>query len=187
MLKIKEKIGTGAINPKGLIKNNHEEKSYLNLLENILQNGSLRQDRTKIGTLSIFGSNLRFSLKNNTLPMLTTKKMFSKGVIEELLFFIRGDTDTKKLEEKGVNIWKGNTSREFLDSRKLFHIKDGDMGKGYGYQWRNFGAVDVGHQTYRGVDQLPGVIDSIKNDPYGRRHIITAWNPNDLNEVSLPP
>lgn len=118
---------------------NQEEQNYLDLLKNILDNGSKRSDRTGVGTLSLFGTQLRFSLANNVVPILTTKKMFIRGAIEELLFFVRGETDTKKLEEKGVNIWKGNTSREFLDSRGLYDLPEGDMGKLYGFQWRNFG------------------------------------------------
>src|SRR6266481_7842152 len=99
---------------------NIEEKSYLDLLQKILKDGSKRDDRTKTGTSSLFGTQLRFSLENDQIPLLTTKRMFIKGIIEELLFFIRGDTNTKILEAKGVNIWKANTSREFLDKRELF-------------------------------------------------------------------
>ena len=121
---------------------NKEEKNYLDLLKNILDNGSEVSDRTGVGTKTIFGSQLRFSLKDNKIPFLTTKKLFIRGVIEELLFFIRGERDTKKLEAKGINIWKGNTSREYLDKRKLTYLPEGDMGKGYGVQWRNFNGDD---------------------------------------------
>src|SRR5208282_5265742 len=92
-----------------------------------------------VGTKSVFGTQLRFSLEGNKMPALTTKKIFFKGVIEELLFFLRGETDTKILEAKGVNIWKGNTTREFLDERCLYELPEGDMGKGYSFQYRNFG------------------------------------------------
>lgn len=169
---------------------NQEEKNYLNLLQQILETGSKREDRTGVGTLGIFGTQLRFSLQDDTIPLLTTKKMFTKGIIEELLFFIRGETDTKKLEEKGVNIWKGNTSRQFLDSRGLKHLPEGSLGKGYGYQWRKFGAEEAFNTRLpaeAGVDQLAQVFDSIKKDPMGRRHIVTAWNPAQLNEMALPP
>ena len=172
---------------------NQDECNYLSLMKQILDEGEERIDRTGIGTKSIFGAQLRFSLKGRKLPLITTKKMFFKGVVEELLFFIRGETDTKKLEEKGVNIWKGNTSREFLDSRGLTYLKEGDMGKGYGYQWRKFGALDgteAGSNddyTGPGVDQLQQVIRSIKEEPFSRRHIITAWNPQQLDAIALPP
>lgn len=175
---------------------NLEENNYLELLKNILNNGSERSDRTGVGTKGIFGTQLRFSLENNQVPMLTTKKMFTKGVIEELLFFLRGDTDTKKLEAKGVNIWKGNTTREFLDKRGLKDLPEGDMGKGYGFQWRNFGGYIsqdvVGDGSYelfdhKGIDQLAQVIHTLKTNPTDRRIIMSAWNPGQLSEMALAP
>jgi thymidylate synthase len=169
---------------------NQEEQNYLNLLKAVLDRGNKREDRTGIGTLSLFGSRLKFSLEDGKIPMLTTKKMFARGAIEELLFFIRGETDTKKLEEKGVNIWKGNTSREFLDKRGLTYLPEGSLGKGYGFQWRKFGEEEyfnTRNPGEAGIDQLKQVFDSIKSDPYSRRHIITAWNPKQLHEMALPP
>ena len=174
---------------------NAEEQDYLNLLGKILVEGSTRGDRTGVGTKGVFGTQLRFSLENNKVPMLTTKKMFVKGVIEELLFFLRGDTDTKKLEAKGVNIWKGNTTREFLDKVGLKHLPEGHMGKGYGFQWRKFGAHDdvidyesgVYEATPQGVDQLSKVINTLKTNPNDRRIIISAWNPAQLDKMALPP
>jgi thymidylate synthase len=114
---------------------------------------------------------------SKSFPLLTTKRVFWSGVAEELLFFISGKTDTKILEEKGVNIWKGNTSREFLDKRGLQHLEEGEYGKSYGYQWRHFGDK---------VDQLQELIDGIKKDPYSRRHYMTAWNPLELDNIPLP-
>lgn len=172
---------------------NKEEIEYLNLLKDIIENGSSRMDRTGIGTKSLFGTRLKFSLENNKVPMLTTKKMFVKGVIEELLFFLRGDTDTKKLEAKGVNIWKGNTSREFLDKRGLSYLPEGDMGLGYGWQWRSFGGEKKSKYTKitdyveSGFDQVADIIKQLKEDPYSRRMIISGWNPLQLKDCALPP
>jgi thymidylate synthase len=169
---------------------NKDEQNYLDLLSKIMNEGAVKQDRTGIGTKSIFGTQLRFSLEENTLPLLTTKKMFTKGIIEELLFFIRGERDTKKLEAKGVNIWKGNTSKEFLLKRRLHHLNEGDMGKGYGVQWRNFGyeeGFDFENMEVRGIDQISDLLKSLKEDPDSRRHIVTAWNPAQLDQMALPP
>lgn len=184
---------------------NLEELQYLNLIKSILNTGSHKEDRTGTGTLGVFGTQLRFSLKDNTLPLLTTKKMFTRGIIEELLFFIRGETDTKKLEEKGVNIWKGNTSREFLDKRGLTYLPEGSLGKGYGFQWRNFGGTEevFAYKKYfangseqvqnpsssfkDGTDQLQNALNLIKNDPTSRKIIVSAWNPQQLKEMALEP
>ena len=167
---------------------NQEETNYLDMLTNIIVSGSKRTDRTGVGTIGTFGTQLRFSLENNVVPMLTTKKMFHRGAIEELLFFLRGETDTKILETKNVNIWKGNTSRQFLDSRGLYDLSEGDMGKGYGYQYRNFGGKITSNKydanrrppmnRYAdGVDQVKDALHLLKTDPYSRRVIVSAWNP----------
>ncbi len=171
---------------------NSDEIKYLDLISNIANYGKVREDRTGVGTKGVFGTQLRFSLENDVIPMITTKKMFTKAVIEELLFFIRGETDTKKLEAKGVNIWKGNTSREFLDKRGLIRLPEGDMGKGYGFQWRAFNCSassrdESGPIMDHGVDQLEDVFSSLIRDPYSRRHIVTAWNPSQLHKMALPP
>ena len=157
---------------------NLEEKKYLELLSEIMTEGNIKSDRTGIGTKSIFGSKLSFSLKDGKIPMLTTKKMFARGVIEELLFFIRGESNSKLLEEKGVNIWKGNTTREFLDKRGLSHLEEGSLGKGYGYQWRNFSGK---------TDQIANLLHTLKTNPDDRRMLVAAWNPGELNEATLPP
>ena len=170
---------------------NNEENQYLALLTSILNNGVEKEDRTGIGTLGIFGAQLRFSLKDKTLPLLTTKKMFLRGIVEELLFFIRGDTDTKKLEDKGVNIWNGNTSRDFLNKRGLKHLPQGSLGKGYGFQWRNFGGTEqpYNYKDYfkDGIDQLANALNLIKNEPNSRKIIVSAWNPQQLKDMALEP
>ncbi|KAI9922060.1 hypothetical protein PsorP6_000994 [Peronosclerospora sorghi] len=168
----------------------HEEMQYLNLIRKILTEGVKRHDRTGTGTLSIFGAQMRFSLRNNVFPLLTTKKVFWRGVAEELLWFISGDTSAHTLQQKGIHIWDGNGSREFLDSRGLHSREVGDLGPVYGFQWRHFGAkyTDM-HADYtgQGVDQLADVIHKLRSNPSDRRIVLSAWNPADLNEMALPP
>ena len=177
---------------------NTEELQYIHLLENIINNGSERCDRTGVGTRSVFGTQLRFSLANNVMPVLTTKKIFIRGCVEELLFFINGKTNTKELEAKGVNIWKGNTTREFLNKRGLLDLPEGDMGKSYSFQWRNFGGKIISgkYNDHKkspmdryadGVDQISSAFDLIKNDPYSRKIIVSAWNPKQSNDMALEP
>lgn len=168
-----------------------EEQGYLDLCHEIIENGETRSDRTGTGTRSIFGPpQLRFSLADDALPLLTTKRVFYRGVLEELLWFVKGCTDSKKLEEKNIHIWDGNGSRAFLDSRGLTDRREGDLGPVYGFQWRHFGA-EYGtcddDYTGKGVDQLAQVIDAIKNNPYDRRIILSAWNPKDIPSMALPP
>ena len=133
---------------------------------------------------------MRYSLRDDTLPLLTTKRTFWRGVAEELLWFIKGSTNANELAEKDVHIWDGNGSRDFLDSRGLNHREVGDLGPVYGFQWRHFGAeyTDM-HADYsgKGVDQLADCIDKIKNNPEDRRIIMSAWNPKDLDLMALPP
>ena len=165
------------------------ESQYINLIKHILENGISKDDRTGIGTLSIFSYNMTFNLRES-FPLLTTKKVYWKGVVEELLWFISGSTDSNILKEKGVRIWEGNSSREFLDSRGLSHYDQGDIGAGYGFQWRHFGAKYTNmYDSYegQGVDQLKDVIYKIKNTPDDRRIIMSAWNPTDLDKMALPP
>ncbi|VVT50143.1 uncharacterized protein SAPINGB_P002622 [Magnusiomyces paraingens] len=168
-----------------------EEQGYLDLCREIIENGETRSDRTGTGTKSIFGPpQLRFSLSGDTLPLLTTKRVFYRGVLEELLWFVQGCTDSKKLEEKNIHIWDGNGSREFLDSRGLSHRREGDLGPVYGFQWRHFGAeykTCDDDYTGKGVDQLAQVIHTIKTNPYDRRIILSAWNPADIPLMALPP
>lgn len=165
------------------------ELQYINLIKHILQHGISKNDRTGIGTLSIFSYNMHFNLRQS-FPLLTTKKVYWKGVVQELLWFISGSTDSNKLKQNGVKIWESNSSREFLDSRGLSHYDQGDIGAGYGFQWRHFGAKYTNmYDNYqgKGIDQLKDVINKIKNTPDDRRIIMTAWNPTDLDKMALPP
>jgi len=175
---------------------NPEELQYLNLIQKILDRGTLEHGRNG-NTLSIFGESMRFSLENGKIPILTTKKTAWKTCLKELIWFIRGETDNKLLHKQGVHIWDGNTSREFLDSRGLQLYPEGMAGPIYGYQWRNFGAsyncFSGKHVTddhpFNGVDQLQNIIDQLKNPETrnSRRLILTAWNPKQLDQMALPP
>ena len=142
------------------------EIQYLELIKQVLTNGFESGSRNGI-TRRMFGKHLKFDLREG-FPLLTTKKMFFRGIVEELLFFIRGDTDSKILEKKGVNIWKGNTSREFLD-KMGFDYPEGEMGPMYGAQWRNFNGQHI--------DQLSNVIEKLKKEPDSRRIMMTTFNP----------
>ncbi|XP_055617209.1 thymidylate synthase isoform X1 [Toxorhynchites rutilus septentrionalis] len=153
-------------------------------------NGNKRQDRTGVGTLAIFGTQMRYSLRNNTLPLLTTKRVFFRAVAEELLWFIRGSTNAKELQEKNIHIWDGNSTRQFLDSAGFTNREEGDLGPVYGFQWRHFGAqYKTYHDDYsgQGIDQLAEVINRIKTNPTDRRIIMSAWNPVDIPQMALPP
>lgn len=168
----------------------HEEMQYLQAIDDIIRTGVRRGDRTGVGTLSKFGMTMRWSLRNNVMPLLTTKRVFWRGVAEELLWFIAGSTNAKTLAERGVHIWDGNGSREFLDSCGLGHREEGDLGPVYGFQWRHFGAEykDM-HSDYagQGVDQLADVIHQLKTNPNSRRIIMSAWNPAAQPDMALPP
>ncbi|KAH9170896.1 thymidylate synthase [Lactarius sanguifluus] len=169
----------------------HDELQYLNLIRSVLDTGETRPDRTGTGTISLFAPpSLRFSLADSTLPLITTKKTFLRGIIEELLWFVKGQTDSTLLSEKGVKIWDGNGSKEFLEKRGLGHRRAGDLGPVYGFQWRHFGAeyVDAdADYSGKGVDQLREVIRKIIEEPTDRRIILSAWNPADIPLMALPP
>lgn len=168
-------------------------KQYLDMCRDILDNGELKDDRTGTGTYSIFGYQNRYNLEEG-FPLLTTKKVFLKGIIHELLWFLKGDTNIKYLVENNVRIWnewpyelfkqssdyQGETLKEFVEKIKeddKFANKHGDLGPVYGKQWRDFG----------GVDQVLQAIDEIKNNPDSRRIIISAWNPGEISQMALPP
>ncbi len=178
-------------------------KQYLDLLQQIMDNGIDKGDRTGVGTRSIFGTQLRFDLSKG-FPLLTTKKVFLKGIIHELIWFVRGDTNIRYLVENGVKIWNEWPYQKYLEANNLdkeypkysegwskkmeefvesikndeeFAKKWGDLGHVYGKQWRNFG----------GVDQLMDIIERIKNNPNDRRMIVSAWNPPEIPKMALPP
>lgn len=159
----------------------HEEQQYLALVQRVIADGEPRNDRTGTGTHAIFAPPaLRFTLTNAAFPLLTTKRTYLKGIVEELLWFIRGKTDAKLLSERGVKIWDGNASKAFLESRGLGHRREGDLGPVYGFQWRHFGASYVdcdADYTGQGVDQLQECIEKIRRNPTDRRIILSAWNP----------
>lgn len=170
---------------------NIEEQNYLTLMKNILHNGVERTDRTNTGTISLFGEQLKYDLRD-TFPLSTTKKMFFRAIFEELMLYLRGQTDNKILNLKGVHIWDGNTSREFLDARGLKHYEAGDMGETYGFNFRHFGGAYDGCNSGKtfeelgGCDQLSEAIRLIKEDPTSRRIIINLWNPVGNTRAALP-
>ena len=164
------------------------ESNYLNLLNDVYTNGWIKKGRNG-NTKSMFGKTLEFDLTKG-FPLLTTKKMFFRGVVEELLFFIRGNTDSRILEDKKINIWKGNTNRQFLDSVGKNEYRDGIMGPMYGYQWRHYNApynINTSGPCEKGLDQLVDVIDKIRNDPHSRRILLTDFNPLQAKEGVLYP
>ncbi len=143
-------------------------RQYLDVLQDILDNGTKKEDRTGTGTISVFGRQMRFNLEKG-FPLVTTKKIHLKSIIYELLWFIKGDTNIKYLTNNGVRIWN-----PWADEK-------GELGKIYGYQWRSWTAEK------RNIDQLKSVIKSLKENPNSRRHIVSAWNVGDLEEMALPP
>ena len=173
---------------------NDLDKNYQWLLENIIQIGDMRSDRTGTGTHSVFGRQLRHCMCDG-FPLLTTKKMAVKSIMTELKWFLKGDTNIKYLVDNGCNIWNGDAYRNFLKSfshdrqetldefiEKIkgdgeFAAKWGELGPIYGKQWRD----------WNGEDQIKNLIDGLKNDPYSRRHMVSAWNVSDLDSVVLPP
>lgn len=173
----------------------HGEHMYINMLKDIINNGNKRIDRTNTGTVSVFGRQMRFDI-SNSLPLLTTRNIPIKVIIEELLWFLRGDTNANILKKNGVNIWNKNTSREFLDNRGLCHYDSGVLGPGYGFQMRFFGAEysqifsDTSlcdRDKIGGFDQLMYVLNTLKTDPYSRRIMMSYWNPPDFEKTALLP
>lgn len=167
-----------------------EEQQYLKLIQQILEEGSWEEGRNG-KTKSVFGCSMTFSLANGRMPIFTTKKVAWKTCLKELLWFIKGETDNKVLKAQNVHIWDANGSREFLDSRGLTNYEVDELGPIYGYQWRHFNKPykQTGEPDIAGVDQLQQIIDALK-DPvqrFSRRLIMSAWNPQQIDQMALPP
>lgn len=171
---------------------NHPENYYLNICKKVLKNGININDRTNTGILSDFsiGNQIEYDCSNGKIPIITTKKVFLKSVITELLWFLTGSTDNTILKNKGVKIWNGNSTRDFLDLCGLNHLEENDCGAIYGHNLRYFGAKYENCNTDykgKGFDQIEYVIDQIKNNPYSRRILFSFYDPNQLNSQVLPP
>ncbi len=172
-------------------RHSQELQNYNLLMKTILEKGNDRPDRTGTGTLSIFGTRMEFDISNGKIPLMTSRKVPFNTILEELLWFCRGETSAKSLQAKGITIWDGNSSREFLDKRGLHHYPEGTLGPVYGFQWRHFGAPykpeNADKKFIGGIDQLSQVESLLETDPYSRRIIIIASNPAVESEMALPP
>lgn len=190
---------------------NKEELQYLNLIRDVLQNGIKKKDRTKIGTLSVFGRMMKFDLRNGHIPLFTTKKTFFRGIVEELIWFLSGNTNAKVLLDKKVDIWAQNSNKETLEKLGFKVISDAknppdakieldskgrspreeyDCGPIYGHQWRYYGAKYINCKTDytgQGFDQIKWLVNEIKTNPNSRRLVLNAWNPCDIDMMVLPP
>lgn len=169
-----------------IMKKFYHDNTYLDLIHHIFFTGTKKNDRTGTGTLSIFGYQMRFNLENGTIPLLTTKKMHTRSIIHEILWYLRGDTNIKYLNDNGVRIWN-----EWANSR-------GELGPVYGYQWRKWPVPDGTAIHYeldpptavikwKHIDQIAEIIDKLKNNPDDRRIIVSAWNVGQIEDMALPP
>ncbi len=160
-------------------------QQYLDLLSHVLENGKPRSDRTGTGTIGVFGHQMRFDLADG-FPLLTTKKLHLRSILHELLWFLSGDTHVAALQENKVRIWDDWATAE---QTAKFGRPEGDLGPVYGHQWRNFGATvgTDGHYKSDGIDQIQTILNTITDNPFSRRIIVTGWNPKEANQVALPP
>jgi len=158
-------------------------KQYLQLLQDIMDHGEDRDDRTGVGTRSLSGYQMRFDLTEG-FPLLTTKKLYTKAIFTELLWMLAGETDNNWLNDRGVTIWDEWATK---DQTSRFGRLVGDLGPTYGHQWRNFGGFEGQHLRNLGTDQISRVVKDLQENPYSRRHIVSAWNPEDADKVALPP
>ena len=159
------------------------EEGYYELLKEVLNYGQKVPDRTGVGSRALFGGQLAFMDVENFFPFVTKRPTPLRMAFEEFWMFVRGEIQTKQLEEKGIHFWKGNTSREFLDNRGMTGFEEGSMGFAYGWQFRNFGS----QRPNEGVDQLREVYAGLSKDPYGRRYYVTFWNPAMSHMMALTP
>lgn len=176
-----------------VVNSYYEEQGYLDLLIDTLKFGEKKNTRNG-DVYSRFGTIITFQNLKQNIPLLTTKKIFLKGVIEELLWFLSGSTNIKELQNKGIHIWDLNSSRQYLDSIGLNHYNEGELGPVYGWQWRNFGKrynltydKPSGPDEYNGFDQIKYVLEELLKPDNSRRAVLSAWNPTQLSEMALPP
>lgn len=182
-------LETAKMNDEKTISN--EEYQYLGLIKDILTEGVMENGRNG-NAKTIFGAAMHFSLKDNTIPFITTKRLAWKTCFKELMWFIKGQTDNSILQEQKVTIWNGNGSKDFLEKQGLGHYLENDLGPVYGHQWRSFNAeykTCKEDYTGKGVDQLKYIIDNLKNPETrnSRRLVMSAWNPCQIKEMALPP
>lgn len=168
---------------------NKEEQEYLDLVKECIQNGALSKNRTGIDTKSLFAKSLRFSIRDNVFPIITSRRTFIRGAFEEFSLFMRGETNTKQLSDKNVKIWEGNTTRDFLDKRGLLDTPEYDIGTLYSFQIRNWSGDYQKHLKGErtGVDQLDRVVNILKEDKTSRRAIISHYNVSQLDTGCLEP
>jgi thymidylate synthase len=166
------------------------EQAYLNLVREVIEQGDYRIDRTKVGTYSLFAKQLVFNLDGGILPLLTTKKVMVKSILKELLWIMKGQTNSEILDKNGVKIWNDNGSKAFLNSLGFTNREKGDLGPIYGFQWRHAGVPYIDSKTdynEQGIDQLKQLVETLKQNPADRRMIICSWNVPQLREMALPP
>lgn len=164
------------------------EEQYLGLLDRVLNYGDVRSNRTGIDTISLFGEQVQYDLTNNKIPRLTTRRISDRIAFEELMFFLRGHTNTQLLREKNVHIWDADLCRDTLDKRGFEYVPEFEMPYGYGHQWRHYGgSYEDGYKSDEGQDQVANVLKLLCTDKYNRRIILNSWNPCDIHKMALPP
>lgn len=162
------------------------ELDYLALIRSIIAGGKLNKNRTGVDTYAMTGAQLRIPVINSILPALVCRPVYPKIAIEEMMFFLRGESDTQTLRDKNIHIWDGNTNRKFLDDHHLGYLPEWNMGRGYGVQMRSFGSAYVSERNPY-ADQIETLIEDIVQNPTSRRLLVTHWNPNDHSKAALPP